>query len=195
MPDTPNETGWDTSKYLADPAQLAERTGADPSDPALLLALERATNRFIGAIGYRPQHTPETVFYLSGDGGRTLALPVAPIGTPRVFIDGAELPPGAYSVARRAGILCRRAGWPDGLENIEVRVSYGYEEIPGDIQDAVLEAAEIGSTILPGVDSITTGDETIRFHGARSGGRAAGVTALWADTVEKYRLGWEGDGT
>lgn len=85
---------------------------------------------------------------------------------------------------REAGILRGRACFPDGLDNVRVVASHGYDPIPGDIEDAVLEMAEMTFYVEAGVTSRTAGAESVAFAPTIQ----AGVTQRWAETVEKYKL-------
>lgn len=179
---------FDTTKYLADPSDLADRLGVDAQNKELLLALRRVSDRFRGAVHHPVHRVEDETIYLSGDGGPSLQLPAAPIiGTPTIT-HGAR--PMIVQIGYRSGLLRCDNGFPDGLENIEVTYTHGYFEIPGDIQDAVLEVAEAACTHRPGVDLITTGNETVRFNSAIAAG---GTTPLWADAVAKYIIGGNGD--
>lgn len=120
--------------------------------------------------------------HLSGDGGRTLLLPSRPvIGTPVITIDG--VPVTDWQVGRAAGILQRAGGWPRGLDNVQVTYRSGFEKVPGDVEDAVLEQAEATYRVLPGVAAHASGSESRSYLAS-----AAGVTQRWADTVARYAI-------
>ncbi len=181
---------WDNKQYLADPAELAARLGVPATDAEMLLALKRASARFTGQIGY-PLHLVENdEYYATGDGGSTISLPAAPIqGTPAVTINGA--PATDYHVGRQSGLLWRPGGWHLGLENIHVVYTHGHQEIPGDVQDVILDAAEADAQMQAGIESITTGNESVKFTASRVAG---GVTSQWTELVNKYQLSQNGDG-
>ncbi|XBH21608.1 hypothetical protein V5R04_15590 [Jonesiaceae bacterium BS-20] len=169
--------------FLAHPADLAVKTGTPATDPRLLLALQRAGDRFEGKISYKINLVTDDVVLLSGDGSRHLFLPARPVvGTPTVKIAGT--PTTAFEVARNNSILRHATGWPDGLDNIEVTFSHGWEIPPADIQDAVLEQAETIFLVTVGIQSRTAGSESI----TTSALAAIGVTQKWTDAVEKYAL-------
>lgn len=181
---------WDNKIYLADPADLAARLGAPTDDAKLLASLKRASDRFIGQIGYPLHKVTDDEYWATGDGGPTIALPAAPIvGDPTVEINGT--PATGYQVGRRSGLLWRPGGWPCGLENVCVVYTHGYDQIPGDVQDAVLDAAEADHSIRAGIESVTTGNESVKFASNRVAG---GTTPAWAAAVDKYTLHWAGDG-
>lgn len=173
------------ANYLAEPAELAILTGMADTDPLLLLALKRASDRFRGEVHHPVHFVSDDVEYRNGDGSTRMLVKVAPIvGTPSIKIGGAPIT--GVEVDRDSGILGRAAGWPRGLGNIEVTYSHGYEEIPGDIVDAVLEQAETQALALGGgLSQMTVGSQSASF-GAQA---TVGVTQRWADTVQKYVLG------
>lgn len=122
--------------------------------------------------------------WLNGDGTDTLHLPAAPFTTITVKVDGVTVTD--YQPARRSGLLRRAAGWPDGLENIEVTFTHGYTEIPGDIVDAVLEQAQTQALTIAAVQQQGMGPASVTY------GKEAtiGVTSKWSEAVEKYKLNW-----
>jgi hypothetical protein len=171
--------------YLAEPADLATLTKLPADSPALLLALDRASERFRLAVGH-PVHLVEAeTVTLDGDGSETLLLPAAPATDITVLVDGAAVTD--FQVNARAGILRRASRWPAGLGNIEVTYSHGFAEIPGGIQDAVLEMAAISARVPAGVQSETAGGQSITW-GAQA---ASGVSQRWTDAVLAYLLGGE----
>lgn len=185
MSETPPET---TPGLLASPTDLALRLRVAASDPALLLALRRASSRFEGAIGYPVALVVDDEVTLSGDGTRRLLLPARPVvGTPTVVVDGTVLVHGVdFRVGRDAGILRRAAGcvWPDELDVVEVTYTHGWTVIPGDVEDAVLEQAEAVYDVEVALQSRSSGAESVTY----SASAAVGVTQRWTDTVERYRL-------
>lgn len=186
MSETPETT---TGDYLADPSHLALRTGLPSDDAALLLELQRATDRFRAECGHHVTRTTETV-HLSGNGNHGVTLPGKPVvGTPTVTVDGTALTaPADFAVGRAAGILRRHnAVWPDGLDNIEVTYTYGHATIPPDVADAVLEAAELGISMSEaGVEMVVTGGEQVKFANSLANG---GVTERWAAAVARHQTG------
>lgn len=181
---------WDNTKYLADPAELAARLGVADTDAEMLLALKRASDRFTGQIGYPLHLVTDDEYDATGDGGSTISLPAAPIqGTPAVTINGQ--PATDYHVGRKSGLLWRPGCWPLGLENIHVVYTHGHSTIPGDVQDVILDAAEADAHMQAGIESVSTGNESVKFTASRAAG---GVTAQWAQLVSKYQLSQNGDG-
>lgn len=167
---------------LASPDDLGLIVGRPATDPKVLLALRRASDRFEGEIGYAVALTTETVS-LAGDGSRALLLPAVPVvGQVAVAISG--LPVLDFQTAGRAGVLRRDSGWPDGLDNIVVTYTHGWDKVPGDIADAVLEQAESTYRLLVGVANVQSGSESIGYFASVT----TGVTQRWTDTVERYQL-------
>lgn len=174
-------------EYLADPATLASKVDAEPGDQKVTSTLRRVSDRFRGAVHHPVHLVNDDLVFLSGDGGPALKVPATPIvGTPTVTVNGAEVTD--FQIGRAAGLLRRPHGWPDGLENVAVEYSHGYPMIPADIQDAVLEMAEIAYTLKYGVDTIASSGDSVRFIQALAAG---GTTPAWQDAVAKYYRGPE----
>ena len=170
-------------RLLASPSDLALLLHADAADPLLALALRRASSRFEDAIGYPVLTVTDDVVLLSGDGSRRLLLPARPVqGTPTVRVDGE--PVTDFQVARFAARLERACGWPAGLDNVEVTYTHGWDEVPGGIEDAVLEQAEATYNVMAGVASVTSGREARTFLSQA----AVGVTQRWAEAVARYAI-------
>lgn len=152
--------------------------------PQLALALVRASARFIGAVGW-PVVKHTTDILLSGEGGKILPLPAQNITAATAVIDGVGLVDARLNP--RLGHLVRAAGWPCGYDNITVSYTAGWDEteIPGDIQDAVLEHAGHIVDNLGLMEQETTGPFTERYSSAAING----VTQKWSDAVERYRVG------
>lgn len=169
--------------YLATPEDLAILTKLPAASPVLLLALNRASERFRAAVGHPVHQVTDDVVLLDGDGSNLLLLPAAPATQIRVKVDGAAVTD--FVANQRAGILRRAARWPDGLGNIEVTYTHGYAVIPGGIQDAVLEQAAVQATVPAGVQSESSSGGMSITWGLHA---TAGVTQRWSDAVEAYRL-------
>lgn len=173
----------DNLEPLASGDDLATLLDVPVTDGKLLLALRRASDRFRGAVRHPVSLIVDDVVLLDGDGSQALILPAAPvIGTPTVKV--ADVLVTDFSVSSRHGVLRRKAGWSDDLGNIEVTYTHGYENIPGDIQDAVLEQAELQFQILAGVTQMSLGSQSVAF-GTKA---TVGVTQRWSDAVETHRL-------
>ncbi|WP_406157772.1 mobile element protein [Streptomyces canus] len=177
-------------EFLADPAELAAKLGRSEDDPKLLYALRAASRRFRGQVHHPVTFVADDVVVLDGSGRESLLLPVWPVtAVSAVVLDGTELVEGTDYNWSDAGIL-RRLGclhWPDRLRCLQVTYSHGWNgwsEIPGDIQEAVLERAEAGLTIPVGVQSKAVGGQSVTF-GAQA---AAGATEAWTKAVDRYKV-------
>lgn len=170
----------------------------ETTSPKVALAARRATDRFLGEIGRELHRRTETVT-LNGSGTRTLLLPGAPVTTiSSVVVAGATYAlqdpatpttaPAFYEQDLRAGILRAVNGvWPEGLGNIQVTYTHGYagiDDVPGDIQDAVLEHASTIAMVLAHLQQ-ESGGSTSATYGQTA---LVGTTAKWVQVVQKYRL-------
>lgn len=181
--------------FLASIDDLATKTRRSATDAGLVLALRRATDRFIAECGHRDGdgnyvlfRVVDDVVYVSGTGGDTLLLPSAPVvGQPAVAIDGQGIDAPAFQVGRRTGLLRAVGGyWPDGLENIAVTYTHGFlpEKVPGDIADAVLEHAETLFRTAAHVQQEGALSQSVGNFAAAM----VGTTQKWADAVERHGL-------
>lgn len=186
MSTPPEETP--TGDYLADPADLSLRTGIASDDDLLLQVLRRVTARFRADVGHHVTLVEGDVYNASGDGSRRLHLPFKPLVAPiTVTIGDDEIPAEDYAVGYRTGMLRHVTGWPDGLENITVACSHGHEATPDDIADAVLEFAEFVLSATAGVESATSGSETVKLANSLVNG---GTTDTWAKAVARHSVGF-----
>lgn len=193
MSDAPTEVPPEgsTGDLLADPSDLATRSGLAVNDPRLIDALKRLSARFRGETNNHVTLVEDDVYHASGRGRSDLPLPQAPIvGDVEVRIGGKLVPASDYQVGRRAGVLRHNHRWPDGLENIEVTYSHGHATVPPDIQDAVLEMAEAFLNFSAGVELVETGDERVKIANSLING---GATGAWSAAVAKYTLGGNTD--
>jgi hypothetical protein len=168
---------------LADPADLAAFLGVPADDPKLLAALRAATRRFRGTVRHPVSLVTEDTVYLDGGGEDRLLLPAAPVVQLRsVLVDGEPLT--GVRVKRQAGILLHPQGcWPAWAE-ITVVYDHGYDPVPEDVAEAVVDQARALYTLHPGLASMTAGGEQLAF-GAQA---AVGVTAQWTAAVDAYQL-------
>jgi hypothetical protein len=167
------------------------------NSPKIELAARRATDRFLGEIDRDLHQRTETVL-LNGTGTRTLLLPGAPVATIALVVvagaayapytDAATAGPTTYQADLRAGILRAVGGtWPEGLGNIAVTYTHGFagiDDVPGDIQDAVLEHATTIALVLAHLQQ-ESGGSTAATYGQTA---LVGTTAKWVQAVEKYKL-------
>lgn len=169
--------------YLANIDDLAVKVGVPATDPQLVLALKRASNRFEELIDYPIRRVENDVVLLSGRGAQELLLPARyTVGDPVIKINGE--PVTDFEIKRESGILRRARGWPVGSDNIEVTYTHGFtqDQIPGGIQDAVLEQAETNYEVIVAYQSRTAGSESVTYSALA----AVGVTQRWTDMIEKF---------
>ncbi len=165
---------------LADVDDLAVRTGRPVGDRSLLSALSRASSRFRGAVRH-----PVSVIYgdtivVDGDGSSTLLLPAVPVlAVHDVTVGGVSVTDWELSADGR---LRRYSGWPDRFGSITVTYDHGFDPVPDDVTDAVLEMAAATLNVEPGVSSMSVGGESISFV-------QAGITQSWSAAVDRYRIG------
>lgn len=169
--------------FLASPEALAERTGRSWGDPDVQDALRRASARFRGAVGHPVSRVVGDAIVLNGDGSNLLLLPAAPV----VAVTEVKLDDVAITDWELAedGRLRRWSGWPNAYRNVAVTYTHGYDPVPEDVSDAVLDAAEGTLNANPGVTSMAVGGESVTFDRVSAGG----VTQAWIDTVERYHIG------
>lgn len=169
---------------LAFPEDLAVWLPVPADDPKLLAALTAASRRFAGAVRHPVARVTGDTVTLYGDGTDRLLLPAAPVvAIAQVLLDGAAVTD--YRVRRDAGVL-RRDGcgsWPDWAE-IEVTYDHGWDPIPVDVQEAVIDQARTIYRVQPGVQTVQAGGESITY-GLQA---AVGVTSQWTAAVEAHRL-------
>lgn len=182
-------------EFLADPAELAVKLGRSEDDPKLLYALRAASRRFRGQVHHPVTFVADDVVVLDGNGRESLLLPVWPVtAVASVVLDGTTLVEGTDYAWSDAGIL-RRLGclwWPDRLRCLQVTYSHGWnglDELPGDIQEVVLERAEASFNIPVGVQSKAVGGQSVTF-GAQA---ATGSTEAWTKAVDRYKVRASGD--
>ncbi|QIJ61407.1 mobile element protein [Streptomyces sp. JB150] len=171
---------------LADPAELAASLGAAADDPKLLWALNAASRRFRGAVRHPVSLVTGDAFTLDGNGTESVLLPAAPVlAVTSVTLDGTDLVVGTDYSWSADGFLRRLNGcWPDRLRCISGVYDHGYEPIPEDIQEVVIDQARAMFRIDPGVQTKTVGGQSVTF-GVQA---AIGVTSQWTAAVERYQL-------
>ncbi|KMS71768.1 mobile element protein [Streptomyces leeuwenhoekii] len=176
-----------TTDYLAEPADLAVWLGVPADDPKLRQALAAASSRFRGAVRHPVTAVTGDVVTVDGTGRESVPLPAAPVtAVSEVRLDGALLAEAADFSWSSDGYLRRLGGqvWPDRLRCIQVTYSHGYEVVPEDIAEVVIDQARALYTVLPGVQTRQVGGQSVTF-GVQA---AIGVTAQWTAAVERYRL-------
>ncbi|WNM27549.1 hypothetical protein RN607_00685 [Demequina capsici] len=178
---------------LADPSDLAVRLDdLTASDAIVLNALKRLSARFRSATDNQITAVTGATITVSGRGNSSLLLPVRPItALTSVTVSGLEYVEGYdFVVGYAAGILRRDFGWPDGLDNIVVVCDHGYATVPQDIQDAILDMAEVYCNMSAGIESVTTGSESVKIANSLINGGSLGS---WNEVIAKYTIGGNGD--
>lgn len=157
------------------------------NDPDLELALRRASDRFRDAVNHPISRVENDSIRLNGNGTDTVHLPARPVDVHTVTVGGVVLVEDRdYQVDTGAGILRRLGGWwPDGLGTVRVVYSHGWEEIPGGVQDAVLEHAATVALVQAHIQQNSAGG-TQESYGAQA---LVGTTQKWEDAVAKYSVG------
>lgn len=164
---------------------LKAEYGVEVTMSELLLAVRRAGARFRGETQNKIHRVTDDVILLDGTGTNRLLLPAAPVIGPVVVKLYDVDVSGEVRVSRRNGILKLLDGlWPDDFENVEVTYSHGYDPIPNDVQDAVLEHAVTLALTHAHVAQEGAGGIQATYGPAAMVGR----TQKWADTVARYTL-------
>jgi hypothetical protein len=181
-------------EFLADPAELAVALGRAPDDPKVLFALRAATRRFRGQVGHPVTQVVDDEVVLDGNGRTSLLLPVWPVtAVTQVLLDGEELSEGTDFSWSGDGMLRRLCGrhWPDRLRCLLVTNTHGWpftagdwSTLPDDVVEAVLDQAQAGFNIRPGIQSMTTGAQSISFGAAA----AVGATDTWTKAVARHKI-------
>lgn len=171
---------------LANLADLATKAKKPANDPLVDLALRNSSDRFRGDVGYPVHRVTADVVRLNGKGNRKLFLPARPVDVHTVEVGGAVLLPDAdFQQDQDAGIILRLNGWfPEGLGNVKVTYDHGWDVIPGDIQDAVLEHAVTMVRVMAHLQQNSAGS-TQESYGAAA---MVGTTAKWSAAVARYSL-------
>lgn len=165
---------------LADPAELAEVLGVASDDVRLVAEVRSASRRFRGAVTATFEPVDAAELRCNGDGSVTLLLQVWPLrGVTTVEVGGQAVTDYEWSAE---GILRRSAGWPDGLRSVRVVCDYGYETVPEDVQEVVLDQAEAHWNTKRGLQSLSVDGQAVTFGAAAT----VGVTQAWADAVARY---------
>lgn len=168
---------------LADPADLAARLGKSKDDAGIVLALRMASERFRGQTRNPVSLVEDDTIVLDGAGARVLRLPVWPVRQVKsLTVAGQTVLDPEWS---EAGLLRLPARFPDVWRSIEVVYTHGFDPIPGDVQEAVLDQASAISEASPWLSQVTSGQEQVAMASAAT----VGTTSQWARAVGRYRIG------
>jgi hypothetical protein len=175
------------TEFLADPDELSIWLGRPPNDPKLLNSLRAASRRFRGQVGHVVDLVVDDEVTLDGNGRESLLLPVWPTtAVTSVVLDGELLVEGTdytwsdAGMLRRLGCLC----WPDRLRCLVVTYSHGWDPIPEDIQEVVIDQARTMDTVVPGVQSRAVGGQSVTFGATAS----VGVSDQWSKAVTRHKI-------
>lgn len=180
------------AEYLADPDELSVWLGRPANDPKLLASLRAASRRFRGAVGHEVNLVADDVVTLDGNGRESLLLPVWPTtAVSSVLLDDEELVEGTDFSWSDAGML-RRLGcylWPARLRCLTVTYSHGWDPVPEDVQEAVIDQARTMFVVPAGIQSKAVGGQSVTFGSTA----AVGVSDQWAKAVLRHKVRTAGD--
>ncbi len=184
---------YDTSDWATDEELLAEITG-------MLAATKSAIDSAAGRDFML--HADETVL-LDGSGTRVMLLApqgIAPVvGVNSVSVEGVALDESDWLFYQdeAAIVLANSADmggcFPEGRQNVEVTLDWGYEVTPSEIRSAQakLTAAELlakYSGEQEGVEAVGLGDYNVRYASAgRFSGTIRRLVAEAREVVARYR--------
>lgn len=142
--------------------------GLDTSEQAKAEFLIDSASAYANRRAGRLLRARSETFTLDGSGRPALLLPEAPaavtelrIDTARVFAESSIIPGTAYQVFRDEGLLRLYEGtFPAGYGVVRVAGSYGYNPVPADLEQAVVECVaanlrRLGSTASVGLRSVS----------------------------------------
>ena len=160
-------------------SDLAEFLQIDIS-PSDLSAVQAITDATAVIKAYTNQEITKVIDDLEvfdGGYGDKLYLSQLPvISVKSVVVDGVSLVDGMdYKTNRKKGIVYRLRGqrWPDGVENIEVTYTHGYEDPPDVVRVVCMRMASrvyqagkrsAESNGVPGIASKTLGDFSVTYE-------------------------------
>lgn len=168
---------------LASKKLLAERTGRSESDPELEAELRAASSRFRDQVRRPISRIKDDTIVLDGGGRRNLRLPSAPVDeVSKVRIDGQD----TDVMVSRDGLIRRKDGriFPDDYGNVEVTYTHGFDPVPEEIEEVVIDSAAGRLATERGLSSLQVGGITQSFSKAEQ----SGVTQAWSDTVARWRI-------
>lgn len=175
-----------TAPLLADPKDLAHvlpaGTVTGGEDPRAVQAVRRASNRFRAAARHPVHRVHSDRLILDGPGGHVLRLPVLNPTIHRVTDQDRDIT--THVRASPQGYLQSTGpAFSTAYGAIVVELDHGFEDIPEDIEDAVLDAAARALAIPVGVKDLALDGAAVSF------GSDQGVSQDWADAVSRYGIG------
>lgn len=170
-----------STPLLASPADVRLRPGAAGLvDDALLIQLLKGSSAaFRSATKQQISYVAGDVQHLGGVGSAVLLLPELPVvDVAEIVVDGVQVDPAG--LWNEQGIIRRGAGrFPRTFRSVRVTYAHGYDPVPDDVKEAVIERVLIASRSTPGAVQVAAGPFQATY--------AQGSTQQWADTVATYR--------
>lgn len=175
---------------LAEPADLADVLGEPDTDARVVAAIRRASNRFRGAVRWHVSAVADRVVTLDGNGRGSLRVPARELTACAVSLRTpgglVELVEGRDFDWSGDGIVDRVGGlWPAQRRAVVVTYSGGFDPVPEDVQEAVIDQAEVMFRVPRGLSSLQVGGVTESF-GVRE---STGLAEQWVAAVMAYRIG------
>ncbi|MGW1998562.1 mobile element protein, partial [Embleya sp. NPDC001921] len=97
-----------------------------------------------------------------------------------VLVEGTDFEWSSGGMLERLG----GCGWPRRYRSVTVVYDHGFDPIPEGIQEVVIDQARSIAEVLPGVQSMQAGGESVTYGAAAS----VGVTSQWTKAVTRYRI-------
>jgi hypothetical protein len=173
----PSDTLASLDALRSEPA--ASRLSVD----RLRRALEASSSAFRSATSQHVSYVADETIILDSNGSSSILLPELPVtGVSAVTVDGLPVnPAGLWSAD---GILRRAEGWPRAFRRVTVTYSHGFDPVPADVVDAVIEAALRRLAAQPGqaAGQATAGPFTYQYD--------PGASQAWSEAVGRYRRRW-----
>lgn len=173
--------------------------------PSAEAAIKAATETIRNYTNQEISLSENDVIVLDGNGRTRIFLPELPVASiSDVKVDGESLVDGEDYKLGQYGVLYRLGGsvWSDGVQNIEITYTHGYDPVPDDIvsicaraaaraYQAGLRAEDQGGIA---VQSMGLGDYQVTYGQESHGEGYAGVSGVRPllysekDVLDRYRL-------
>lgn len=171
---------------LADPNDLANvlpaGTIAGGEDPRAVQAVRRASNRFRAAARHPVHRVTGDQMTFDGPGGHVLRLPVLRPTVHRITDQSRDIT-AHVRVSPQGYLQSTGPAFSTGYGAIVVELDHGFEDVPEEIEDAVLDAAARALAIPVGVKDLALDGASVSF------GSDQGTSQDWADAVTRYGIG------
>jgi hypothetical protein len=169
---------------LASPAEVRRRPGSaglagDARDALLVQLLRGASQAFRSQTKQEISRVVDDVEFVDPEGSGVLLLKQLPVvDVAEIMVDGVSLPPAGmwneHGIIRRAG-----GRFPRAFRSVRVTYTHGYDPVPADVVDAVVERVLIASRGPGGMSQAAAGPFQATYQ--------LGSTQLWTDAVATYR--------